>query len=154
MEVISITILIVTLDFPLRKNIKSWNQICSSVRESRKRFNDACPSQPFSFTFCYDHGDEKLRIYFLASLHSCETTLFYCDVPLHKDTSGYIFETDEDVSFASLNGSNELETSGESETKRKKVPKYGNNLSGYVASFEQEDIEEEDSDFEMGNTSK
>lgn len=91
------------LDFPIRKNIKSWNQICASVRDSRKRFNDACPSLPFNFNFRYDNKNEKLRVYFLSSQNSSETTLFYCDVPLVKQinsldrSNGTIFEIEEDV---------------------------------------------------------
>lgn len=93
------------MNFPGRKNIKSWNEICSAVRDSRKRFTDICPSIPFSFNFCYDKKREKLRIYFLSSHNQSETTLFYCDVPLvHSNEkeldhiNSTIFEIDEELS--------------------------------------------------------
>lgn len=68
-------------DFQLRRNIKSWSQISQAVRDSRKKFNDVCPSLPFNFNFYYP-CDDKVRIYFLSSHNSPETTLFYCDVHL------------------------------------------------------------------------
>lgn len=91
------------MNFPIRKNIKTWNEICTSVRDSRKRFNDVCPSLPFNFNFRYNHNNEKLRIYFLSSQNSSETTLFYCDAPLVKQingldrSNGTIFEIEEDI---------------------------------------------------------
>ena len=80
------------LAFYLGKNIKSWEQICASVREARKKYTSICPSLPFDFNFGYDSKREKLRIYFLASINSLETTLYYCDVDLLKNSTTYINE--------------------------------------------------------------
>lgn len=80
------------LAFYLGKNIKSWEQICASVREARKKYTSICPSLPFDFNFGYDSKREKLRIYFLASINSLETTLYYCDVDLLKNSTTYTNE--------------------------------------------------------------
>ncbi|UXI18310.1 hypothetical protein NH340_JMT04253 [Sarcoptes scabiei] len=68
---------------------KSWDQINATVREYRRKFISVCPSLPFNFKFCYDRKNENLRIYFLASLNSYETSLYYCDVALNDQNDSF-----------------------------------------------------------------
>lgn len=108
------------LDFPGRKNIKSWDQICRAVKESRKRYVDVCPSLPFSFNFRYDSNNEKLRFYFLSTMSSPETSLFYCDVPLGKDPNcnetkrSEMFDADIADTYAHMYHSNSINNPGTS----------------------------------------